>query len=187
MISFLTLLWRGLVPITIYFEVVSGFVSPSNLQLNSMLTSNLQKSKYVSRPLRDLSELHQFHDAFSQITQSTSSFFNQFIATSIDLPEINLVDESSSLNPLGNDLLAFLFATIGIVPLFKWLNASPVIGFLTAGLIMGPAGFHVFSDLNDMESIADFGVLFLLFEQGLELTVERLTGLSKYAFGMVCQ
>jgi Kef-type K+ transport system membrane component KefB len=102
----------------------------------------------------------------------------------IDLPEINLVDETSALSPLGNDLLVFLFATIGIVPLFKWLNASPVIGFLVAGLLMGPAGLHLFSDLNDMESIADFGVLFLLFEQGLELTVERLQGLSKFAFGM---
>ena len=75
-----------------------------------------------------------------------------------------------SLNPLGNDLLIFLCATIGIVPLFKWLDASPVIGFLSAGLLMGPCGLRLFSDLNDMESLADFGVLFLLFEQGLELT-----------------
>ncbi len=49
---------------------------------------------------------------------------------------------------------------------------------------MGPAGLGLFADLQDMESIADFGVLFLLFEQGLELTVERLKGLSKFAFGM---
>ena len=66
---------------------------------------------------------------------------------------------------------------------------------------MGPCGLRLFSDLNDMESLADFGVLFLLFEQGLELTgdinfdsnifilyfslkVERLKGLSKFAFGM---
>ena len=95
------------------------------------------------------------------------------------------IDEpSGSLNPLGNDLLIFLCATIGIVPLFKWLKASPVIGFLSAGLLMGPAGLHLFSDLDDMESLADFGVLFLLFEQGLELTVDRLKSLSKFAFGM---
>lgn len=49
---------------------------------------------------------------------------------------------------------------------------------------MGPCGLRLFSDLNDMESLADFGVLFLLFEQGLELTVDRLKGLSKFAFGM---
>jgi Kef-type K+ transport system membrane component KefB/voltage-gated potassium channel Kch len=91
---------------------------------------------------------------------------------------------SSSLDYLGNDLLIFLFATIGIVPLFKWLDASPVLGFLAAGLVMGPAGLRLFSDLSDMEELAEFGVLFLLFEQGLELTVERLRSLSKYAFGM---
>ena len=70
------------------------------------------------------------------------------------------------------------------MPLFKWLKASAVIGFLSAGLLMGPAGLGLFADLQDMESIADFGVLFLLFEQGLELTVDRLKGLSKFAFGM---
>lgn len=91
---------------------------------------------------------------------------------------------SSSLDPLGNDLLIFLFTTIGIVPLFKWLEASPVLGFLSAGLVMGPAGLDLFEDLSDMEALAEFGVLFLLFEQGLELTVERLQSLSKYAFGM---
>ena len=94
------------------------------------------------------------------------------------------VDNGALLAVLGNDLLIFLCATIGIVPLFKALNTTPVIGFLTAGLLMGPAGLGLFSDLNDMESLADAGVLFLLFEQGLELTVERLKNLSKYAFGM---
>ena len=54
---------------------------------------------------------------------------------------------------LGNDLLIFLCVTIGIVPLFKALNASPVIGFLAAGLLMGPAGMGLFSDLSDMESL----------------------------------
>ena len=97
---------------------------------------------------------------------------------------LSVEEPVGSLNPLGNDLLIFLCATIGIVPLFKWLKASPVIGFLSAGLLMGPAGLHLFTDLNDMESLADFGVLFLLFEQGLELTVDRLKSLSRFAFGM---
>jgi Kef-type K+ transport system membrane component KefB len=54
---------------------------------------------------------------------------------------------------------------LGIVPFFKALDASPVLGFLSAGLLMGPAGLGLFSDLSDMEALADFGVLFLLFEQ----------------------
>ena len=105
----------------------------------------------------------------------TSSAANK-IATASEAPGTLLV--------LGNDMLVFLIATIAIVPLFQFLNASPVIGFLAAGLAMGPAGLGLFKDLVDLESLAEAGVLFLLFEQGLELTVERLTGLSKYAFGM---
>eukprot|EP01041_Mallomonas_annulata_P001320 gene1320-2542_t len=95
-----------------------------------------------------------------------------------------VMEQSSNLNILGNDMLIFLFTTIGVVPLFKFLNASPVLGFLAAGLLMGPAGLGLFSDLHDMEALAEFGVLFLLFEQGLELTVDRLKSLSKFAFGM---
>lgn len=97
---------------------------------------------------------------------------------------IEVTAEHSELSPLGNDLLIFLCATIGIVPLFKVLKASSVIGFLAAGALMGPAGLKLFTDLNDLEILADCGVLFLLFEQGLELTVDRLQKLSKYAFGM---
>ena len=45
---------------------------------------------------------------------------------------------------------------------------------------MGPAGLGLFEDLTDLESLAEAGIIFLLFEQGLELTVDRLAGLSKY-------
>lgn len=92
--------------------------------------------------------------------------------------------QPNTLLVLGNDMLVFLFSTIAIVPLFQFLKASPVLGFLAAGLAMGPAGLGLFKDLVDLESLAEAGVLFLLFEQGLELTVDRLSGLSKYAFGM---
>lgn len=149
------------------------------------------KKTYLPKSIKQPTSLHSHHFGLDEF-QSVQTFFNHlgsFVPTSLDVPvEVTINDEEaetvSSLSPLGNDLMVFLFATIGIVPLFKRLNASPVIGFLAAGLIMGPAGLHLFSDLNDMESIADFGVLFLLFEQGLELTVERLRSLSKFAFGM---
>ena len=87
-------------------------------------------------------------------------------STIVDNPLTSGSESGASLNPLGNDLLIFLCATIAIVPLFKWLKASPVIGFLSAGLLMGPAGLKLFEDLDDLENLADFGVLFLLFEQG---------------------
>lgn len=50
---------------------------------------------------------------------------------------------ASGLGPLGSDLLAFLCATIVIVPLFNYLKASSVIGFLAAGVLMGPQGYSI--------------------------------------------
>jgi Kef-type K+ transport system membrane component KefB len=128
--------------------------------------------------------LSNFLHTVQQSAQSTSL---EVESTSMVLKTVEETKIGGGLNLLGNDLLIFFCVTIGIVPLFKWLKASPVIGFLMAGLLMGPAGLHLFTDLNDMEALADFGVLFLLFEQGLELTVDRLKALKVYAFGMGVQ
>lgn len=57
---------------------------------------------------------------------------NSVVTPLLDNP-IEKGEQEGSLNPLGNDLLIFLCSTIGIVPLFKYLKASPVIGFLSAG------------------------------------------------------
>jgi len=61
---------------------------------------------------------------------------------------------------------------------------SPVLGFLLSGVILGPHGFRLVKDVEDIKHLADFGVLFLLFEMGLELSIERLRKLRKYAFGL---
>lgn len=172
--------------------------------ISSSMIFGFQFRSPIAPTASSMYRYHSLHKTFpgkSSIT-STSLFFDTTWIQNFDVSSIqqllhhtpldgpqqvasNLpVAAQEGLNPLGNDLLIFLCATIGIVPLFKWLDASPVIGFLTAGLLMGPAGLKLFSDLQDMESLADFGVLFLLFEQGLELTVSRLRSVSKYAFGM---
>lgn len=143
---------------------------------------------------------HNFESILSNIQSTithtieslTTSFIHPSLTTTtlvepISSPISIPIDEDpkgGTLLVLGNDLLIFLCATISIVPLFQYLKASPVIGFLAAGLLMGPAGLGIFEDLKDLESLAEAGIVFLLFEQGLELTVDRLKGLSKYAFGM---
>lgn len=84
----------------------------------------------------------------------------------------------------GRDLLIFLGATSAVVPLCRKINISPVLGFLAAGVILGPAGFGVFADLGVDNKVGEIGILFLLFEQGLELSLKRLRALAKYAFGL---
>jgi len=94
------------------------------------------------------------------------------------------------------DLVLFL-ATAGIVaPLFKRLRVNPILGFLLAGVILGPFGLgsltHVAPWLDyvtvdspdEIAQLAEFGVVFLLFMIGLELSWERLRLMRKLVFGL---
>lgn len=80
--------------------------------------------------------------------------------------------------------LEILAATSLVIPIFRKLRLSPILGFLVAGVLLGPHGFRVFTDVEEITELADIGVLFLLFEMGLELSFDRLRKLRKYAFGM---
>ena len=89
---------------------------------------------------------------------------------------------SDVLLPLGLDFLTFLAATVLVVPVFKSAKVSPVLGFLFSGLVLGQLG--LFRNTEELEKLSELGVLFLLFEMGLELSFDRLRSLAKYAFGL---
>ena len=72
-----------------------------------------------------------------------------------------------ALVALGSDFLLFLGATVLVVPVFKSANQSPVLGYLFAGVVMGQLG--LFRDISEIDKLSELGVLFLLFEMGLEL------------------
>ncbi len=82
-----------------------------------------------------------------------------------------------------NDILILLFASVGIVIIFKQLRLSPALGYLVAGAMIGPFGFAVLESSESTQSIADLGVVFLLFAIGLELNFERLKKMRKYVLG----
>jgi CPA2 family monovalent cation:H+ antiporter-2 len=93
------------------------------------------------------------------------------------------------------DLVVFLAAAGVVVPLFSRLKISPVLGFLAAGVLLGPNGLGQFSvalpwlswfTINDPTQIAqlsELGVAFLLFMIGLELSWERLKSMRRLVFG----
>ncbi|XP_047157990.1 K(+) efflux antiporter 3, chloroplastic isoform X1 [Vigna umbellata] len=86
------------------------------------------------------------------------------------------------INDLGLDTLTFLAVTVIIVPMFKSLKASPILGFFCAGVVLNQ--FGLIRNLTDVKVLSEWGILFLLFEMGLELSLARLKALAKYAFGM---
>ena len=81
-------------------------------------------------------------------------------------------------------IAVFLLAAIIAVPLSRRLGLGAVLGYLGAGMIIGPWGLRLIDDVEAMLHISEFGVILLLFIIGLELQPSRLWVLRKQVFGL---
>ncbi|MEY3253878.1 MAG: hypothetical protein RL227_2851 [Pseudomonadota bacterium] len=79
--------------------------------------------------------------------------------------------------------LVFLGAAVVAVPLARLLGLSSVIGYLAAGILIGPGVLKLVSDPTDILHFAEFGVVLMLFLVGLELDPKRLWSLRRPIFG----
>lgn len=94
------------------------------------------------------------------------------------------------------EALLFLVTAGVVAPLFFRLRISPVLGFLLAGVALGPFGvgrlaarapwldFLALTNVAAIDRVAAFGVVFLLFMMGLELSFARLTLMRRLVFGL---
>jgi CPA2 family monovalent cation:H+ antiporter-2 len=94
------------------------------------------------------------------------------------------------------EALVFLATAGVVVPLFHRLKISPVLGFLFAGAALGPSGLgrlagentwaalFTIADVKGVATLAEFGLVFLLFMIGLELSWERLVRMRRLVFGL---
>ncbi|MDX1917450.1 MAG: cation:proton antiporter [Rickettsiaceae bacterium] len=80
-------------------------------------------------------------------------------------------------------VVVLLSAAIFIVIIFKKLNLSPVLGYLVAGAIIGDHGLKIVL-YEQIHIIAEYGVVFLLYAIGLELSFARLSAMRNYVFGL---
>ena len=78
------------------------------------------------------------------------------------------------------DIVIILLVSIPIIFIFKKLNLPSIIGFLIAGMIIGPYGFQLISEIEQVEVMAEIGVMLLLFTIGLEVSFSRLMEMKKY-------
>ncbi|KAK4371930.1 hypothetical protein RND71_007314 [Anisodus tanguticus] len=124
---------------------------------------------------------------YASRSERISQWFQQpdIITTSID-------EVSTNARPLINeeeaslfDMVWLLLASVIFVPIFQKIpGGSPVLGYLAAGILIGPYGLSIIRHVHGTKAIAEFGVVFLLFNIGLELSVERLSSMKKYVFGL---
>lgn len=87
----------------------------------------------------------------------------------------------------ANDLaqvVVLLAAGVVAAPIFKRIGLGSVLGYLAAGLVIGPFGLGAFSDPQAIIHIAELGVVMFLFIIGLEMQPSRLWSMRKDIFGL---
>jgi len=95
-----------------------------------------------------------------------------------------LSDLSNFMKGPKSDTLLLLLATALVTPLCQRMGVSPILGFLASGMMMGPNGWGTISGIHTTETLAELGIVFFLFEMGIELSVERLMSMRKDVFGL---
>lgn len=85
---------------------------------------------------------------------------------------------------LLQESIIYLLAAIISVPISKRLGFGSVLGYLAAGIIIGPFGFGLIHEPQHILHFAELGVVFLLFIIGLELKPSRLWIMRKMVFGL---
>ena len=85
---------------------------------------------------------------------------------------------------LLSETAIFLAAAVVTVPLFRHFRLGAVLGYLTAGLIIGPSVLRLVQEVDNIMHFAELGVVLLLFVIGLELQPARLWVLRKSVFGL---
>ncbi|KAL9303929.1 hypothetical protein ACSQ67_021192 [Phaseolus vulgaris] len=135
------------------------------LQQPEVIVTTVEEVSSTAKPL-----VGQLQDLPRRIKNIIASLPNQ---------EVN--EEEASLF----DMLWLLLASVVFVPIFQKIpGGSPVLGYLAAGILIGPYGLSIIRHVHGTKAIAEFGVVFLLFNIGLELSVERLSSMKKYVFGL---
>ncbi|XP_061968788.1 K(+) efflux antiporter 2, chloroplastic-like [Populus nigra] len=151
----------------------AGFAFYSNRVEKS--TQMLQKPEVVTTSIEEVSSNAK---PLIQHIQKLPKRVKKLIAM---LPHQEMNEEEASLF----DVLWLLLASVIFVPLFQKIpGGSPVLGYLAAGILIGPYGLSIIRHVLGTKAIAEFGVVFLLFNIGLELSVERLSSMKKYVFGL---
>ncbi|MGE4241560.1 monovalent cation:proton antiporter-2 (CPA2) family protein [Ramlibacter sp.] len=87
------------------------------------------------------------------------------------------------MSALELTLLYLLAAVLGVV-VFRFLKLPPMLGYLVAGVLIGPNALALGGDTEWVKHLAEFGVVFLMFVIGLEFNLPKLRAMRQHVFGL---
>jgi len=88
------------------------------------------------------------------------------------------------IHQLLSAAVVLLAATAVATALFKRIGLGSVLGLLAAGVVVGPWGLEITTEVEELRHIAEIGVVFLLFVIGLEMQPEKLWSMRRLVFGL---
>ncbi|MDJ0692634.1 MAG: cation:proton antiporter [Xenococcaceae cyanobacterium MO_188.B32] len=112
-----------------------------------------------------------------------TSFLTSSIAIAQSNPVLNFLDliwsefQTATDNSLLVDVLVMFITAIILVPIFKRIGLGSVLGYIFAGIIVGPSLLQVTNDIEGVREFAEYGVVLLMFLIGLELKPAKLWAL----------
>lgn len=81
--------------------------------------------------------------------------------------------------PIIRDVVIILLVSVPIVYILNKFKIPSIAGFLLAGVLIGPFGFRLITELEHIEILAEIGVVLLLFTIGLEISLQRLIQMKR--------
>jgi len=97
------------------------------------------------------------------------------------------LEARSTTQPMVTGLelaLVLLAASVFAVVLFRSINLPPMLGYLAVGILIGPHALGLVPDAPSTRSLAEFGVVFLMFSIGLEFSLPKLKSMRRIVFGL---
>jgi CPA2 family monovalent cation:H+ antiporter-2 len=89
------------------------------------------------------------------------------------------------MEPIGfHGILILLGVAVVLVALFRYLHLPQILAYLCAGIVVGPYGMGWIPDLEGTRTLAEFGLVFLMFTVGLEFSLPKLMSMKSVVFGL---
>ncbi len=95
-----------------------------------------------------------------------------------------MAGEAAAHGPDLVSIVTLLGAAVVAVPIFRRIGFGSVLGYLAAGLAIGPFGLNLIGDPLTILHVAELGVVMFLFIIGLEMEPSRLWSMRKDIFGL---
>ena len=173
------LLWGSSLRCCTAFQSINHPLLYSKFNVNEV--RNTQCGYHVQRqtPLK-MANLPDLSLPFGEMGKQLFDELNIGGALSDNIGNVPEAATAMVLDSIGHDMIVFLSASVVVSTVSTALGITPILGYLIAGALLGPHGADIFSNSKAAVEFGDFGILFLLFSEGLEVSSSRLQKLANY-------